>query len=384
MKIRGSPHKFNTPITLGTAPEPNSKNGGNKSVDEEIDTYLGGRRKRLLDEAKLAELEHVTEDEKTEAERSRRERELLQSGKINPTGQEENMEDTKKKIEDAAEVAAEAASAGVPTQDATALGTGKAKVVVIKPATGGGETSVEGKGGWSVIDGKPVRDPEGEYTFTQALKVAAVEKAKGSNDPLAVFKWMKEEGLLTGGKGDDFMSKFTSELAQKSVESVVGARADSGNNSAIESLRAEMGNLRQELRNATDPVASAKRVKDVYDSFKGMGLIPETSNTGTPIDDLKVKYEHEEKMETIKADRENKERLAGIADDMSERIGHGIAGEMRHGRGGREQKPSGSNLPTVHCDNCNIDFTVAPEATTATCPKCGTVYERHDQAPAES
>ncbi|GAI86165.1 unnamed protein product [marine sediment metagenome] len=79
----------------------------------------------------------------------------------------------------------------------------------------------------------------------------------------------------------------------------------------------------------------------------------------------------------------HKQRLGDIADDMSERIGHGIAEDMRHGRGGG--KPAGSKLPTVHCSDCNIDFTVAPEAQQATCPKCGVVYKRDDySAPAES
>lgn len=382
MKVKPGLQKFNTPIEVGTVSNVNTND--DQSVDEKIDAYLGDRRKRLLDEAKLAELEHATEDEKTEAERARKERELLQRGKLSPTSSKEgDMEGADKRVQDAAEVAAEAASAGVNPEDATDLGTGKAKVVVIKPETGGGEASDEGKKGWSVVDGKPVKDPEGEYTFSQALKVAAIEKAKGSNDPLAIFKWMKQEGLLTGSKGDDYMSQFTAELAHRSVEGIVGNKSGSSSSDAVEALRSEMATLRQELRTATDPIESAKRVRGVYDSLKAAGIIPEPSTGGTSIEDLREAHRHEERLEEIRADREHKERLAGIADDMSERVGHGIAQDIRHGGAG--VKSRGSNLPTVHCSDCNTDFPVAPEAKEATCPKCGAVYARDDySAPPES
>ncbi len=376
MKIKPGRQKYSTPIEVGTAYNVNTND--DKSVDEKIDTYLGDRRKRLLDEAKLAELAHVAENEKTEAARSRKERELLESGKLSPVGKEEDMEDTEKKIQDAAEVAAEAASAGVEPEDATALGTGKAKVVIIKPKSGG-EIPEEGKGGWSVIDGKPVKDTEGEYTFNQALKVAAVEKAKGSNDPLAIFKWMKEEGLLTGGKGDDFMSKFMAELAHKSVESLVGGKPGSGEASVAETLRSEMADLRRELRDATDPVASARRVKEVFDGFKGMGLIPEPSPGGASIDELKVKYGHVEKMEELRADREHKERLVDITADLPERIGRGIGEDIRRSRG-KERSPSrspSSTLDKIKCEECGTEFVVPPEAMekgVAICPKCGETY----------
>jgi len=306
MRVKLGRQKFNTPIEVGTASNVNTNN--DKSVDERIDSYLGDRKKRLLDETKLAELEHVAEDEKTEAARSRKERELLVGGKLSPIGKEENMEDTEKKVEDAAATAAAAANAGVNPEDATALGTGKAKVVVIKPGGGGGETSEEGKGGWSVIDGKPMKDPEGEYSFNQALKVAAVEKAKGSSDPLAIFKWMQEQGLLTGKKGDEYMSKFTAELAHRSVDDLVGGKHNSSDD-AIASLRSEIVTLRQELRTATDPVESANRVKAVYDSFKGVGLITEPSTGGgVALDETKEKYRHEEKMDEIRANRDHNDR----------------------------------------------------------------------------
>ncbi|GAH73425.1 unnamed protein product, partial [marine sediment metagenome] len=129
----------------------NVNTNDDKSVDKKIDAYLSDRRSRVLEQAKLAELEHVAEDEKTGAARSRKERELLQTGKISPIGEEGDMENTEKKIEDAAEVAAEAAGAGVDPAQAKDLGTGKSKVVVIKPPSAAGEAPAEGKGGWAVF-----------------------------------------------------------------------------------------------------------------------------------------------------------------------------------------------------------------------------------------
>jgi len=377
MKVRQSPKRFNTPISIGTASNSNTEVEGGKSVDEEIDVHLEKRSKRLIVGAKLAELESATERDLTEAARARQERLLVGAGRISPRGEEGNMEDTEKKVEDAAAVAAQAASAGVNPEDATALGTGKSKVIVIKPKTGGGEPSEEGKGGWAVIDGKPVKDPEGEYSFNQALKVAAVEKAKGSSDPLAIFKWMQEQGLLAGGKGDDFMSQFTAELAHRSVESIVGKPGSSSDNDAIGVVRAEMATLRQELRIATDPVESARRVRQVYDSLKGAGFIPEpsTGGGGISLEDTKEKHRHEERIDEIKANREHNERLTELASSIPDRIGRGIGEDMRRGRGPKGS-PS-STLDKITCE-CGTEFVVSPEAMEkgeATCPKCGMVYK---------
>ena len=383
MKVKPGHQRFNTPIEVGTVSNVNTND--DKSVDEQIDTYLSDRRKRLLDEVKLAELEHVAEDEKTGAERSRRERELLVGGKIGPRGQEEDMEGTEKKIKDAAEVAAEAASAGVNPEDATALGTGKAKVVVIKPGGDGGSGPTdEGKGGWSVVDGKPVKDPEGEYTFNQALKVVGAEKAKGSNDPLAVFKWMQEQGLLTGSKGDDYMSKFMGELAHRSVESIVGNKSGSSSADAIEALRLETATLRQELRIATDPIESAKRVSTLYDSLKAAGIIPEPRTSGTSTDDLKEEHRHEERMDEIRAGREHNERLTDLASSIPERVGQGIGEDIRRGRGkgGPKGNPSSSNLPRFTCEECHKEFLISPEAEKLgilTCPYCGMTYRSESE-----
>lgn len=372
MRVKPGHQKFNTPITLGTVPEPNSKNGGNKSVDEEIDNYLGDRRSRVLQQAKLAELEHVTEDEKTEAERARRERELLQTGKISPTSSKEgDMENTEKKVKDAAETAAVAASAGVNPEDATDLGTGKSKVVVIKPPEIGSGGAVEGKG-WEVADGKPVRDPEGEYTFNQALKVARLEVSRTSNN------------------GDK--KSLGEELAEAKMKlEALGIKVGSPPSTSPRPLKEEVAESVELLRTlgihvGTSQQASLKeQVTEAKSLLEGLGL--SIGQPGESIEGMREKFRHDERIEELGADRDHKERLAGIADDMSERIGHGIATDMRHGRGGQGQKASGSNLPAFTCEECHKEFPISPEAEAKgemTCPFCGMVYRDKSKEASEA
>lgn len=79
---------------------------------------------------------------------------------------------------------------------------------------------------WSIgDDGRPYRDPEGEYTFAQAQKVAQIDKAKSKNDLLEVMKWMKENQVgpsAGGGQGDPFTNTLMQKLAEKAVENLAG------------------------------------------------------------------------------------------------------------------------------------------------------------------
>lgn len=280
------------------------------------------------------------------------------------------METTNEKVANAAEVAAEAASAGVNPESAKDLGTGKSKVVIIKPEASEG---VKEGGGWSVVDGRPVKDPEGEYTFNQAHKVAALEAAKHSEDPMALFKFLKEEGFL-GDKKDDFLSTFMTELARKSVDNLVhppSGNSFSGSSEAT-TLREELKELRAEIQRSSDPVEAARRVKVMFDTFRSIGLLHEEAE-GKNLEVTKEEHHHDEKMEEIKADREYKQELTRIASDIPERIGHGIAGQFAEEGGGSE----GGGLETLECSDCHFKIPITPETgESVTCPKCEAVYLR--------
>lgn len=278
------------------------------------------------------------------------------------------MQETNKQVEDAAAVAAAAVEAGVNVEEATELGSGKARVVVVKP--GSSEQPPTG-GGWSVMDGKPVKDPEGEYTFSQALKVASLEKGKTDNEPISILKWLKQEGILGGGKGDEFMGTFMKQLALQSVDSIVKPRSP-GDSSGVEALRADMKTLRDELRIATDPVESAKRVKGMYDTFTSLGLIPE-SNEGTSLEQTRETHRYNERMEELKTDRSYKEKLGDAISELPERVGRGLAGQIMEGA---EASGSSGEVAYIICteEGCGTKIPITPGAPQATCPKCGTIY----------
>ena len=326
-------------------------------IDKQIDNYLGAKRTRALEEAKMAELLHVTEDEKTGAARARKERELVEDGKINPVkGEGVNVEDIEKKVADAAEVAAEAATAGVSAEQAAELGTGKTRVVVVKPESKEEDKEGAGKGGWSVFRGKPIRDTEGDYTFTQALKIAQLEVPSPTNnntkslaEELADAKAKLEAlGIRVGGPPPTQNRSLKDEVTEAMA--------------LLESLGLRVGT--NEQAPLKEQVAEAKAL------LGDLGLSIGTS--GESLEVIREKHQHDEKMEGLKTDKDYKERLTTIASSLPERIGRGMASQIGEGEGGS----SGGSLETILCE-CGFRIPVTPETgEQITCPKCGSIFTK--------
>jgi len=357
MKVKGSRQKFNTPIIIGGFPMSTDES---ESVDKQIDSYLENKRKRILEEAKMAELQHVTEDEKPGAARSRKEREGVEAGRINPVKGEEEGESTEEKVKSAAEVAAAAASEGVSAEQAVNLGTGKSKVLIVKPEPKGVS---ENEGGWSVVNGKPVRDPEGEYTFIRALKVAQLEvppaPTNGSKKTLAeelteAKQKLEALGIPVGG---------TPAKPRSLREEVIEAKE------GLESMGLCGGT--NEQAPLKDQVAEAKGL------LESLGLsigIP-----GESLETLKEKHHHEERMNELTADKEYKKNITEIAGSIPERIGHGLGGRLAEEESAGGGDSGGSELEYFTCEEegCGYKFPVPPDAgNKITCPKCGTIYSR--------
>ena len=372
--LRTKRKHFRTPIEIGTK----TIGSGPPDATQDIDEFLEKRRKRLLARAQDAELSKAATQDELDAARLRKEKDRTE--KTEGLIEEEDMETTQKKVEDAAEVAAEAVSAGVDTKDAKELASGKKKVVVVKSKAEDVPTGQEAKGGWSVLNGKPVKDPEGEYTFLQALKVCELERPKETgNSPIPILDWAEKKGLLGPGKSDEFMSSFMTQLAKQSVDNIVKPTSTS-HSSDTDALRAEMRELREQVRLATDPVESAKRVKELYTTYQGLGLI-QTGGGEESLDSLKEKHRHMERMDELQTERTYKESIATSLGDVVERAGRGFAHQMLEEGGGAEE-PGGAALEYFACTHkleggqlCGARILMPPGATEYTCPKCNTIYD---------
>lgn len=368
--------QFHTPIIIAggdASPTAASADERPLSVDEQISKRLEQRKKVILDREAVSALELAHEENQRDSARVRAEAKHIEETGKNPE------EDSMRNPERIAEVAAEVVKAGGSTEEAKDLATGKKPLAIIQSKAGEAATATqEGKGGWLVLNGKPVRDLEGEYTFSQALKVCELERPKdSSSSPIAILDWAEKKGILGPGKNDEFMSKFLAELATKSIDSIVKPAANPGRTDDTD-LRAEMKELREQIRLASDPVESAKRVKEMYTTFQSLGIV-QTASGGESLDALKVKYGHEEKMAEIDIDRDYKESIATTLGDTVERVGRGIAHQWRAESGaGPTEGGSEGGMDYFTCPEkgCGSQILIPPDSTTLICPKCGSVYQR--------
>jgi len=251
---------------------------------------------------------------------------------------------------------------------------------------GGREKTVE-EDKWTVLAGKPVRDPEGEYTFSQAIKVAAIEAGKDTKTDtgiLGVLKFMKDEGMMGNG-GNKEGDPITAQLIQKAIDHTYGDNA--GKSPEMETLRAELKDLREQVKQASDPLAAAKKVREMYEGFAEAGLITK-GNEGRPLEEIKEENRHKEEMEKQKADRDYKDKQIDVLSKIPKSIGQGLAGRIQESeepihRTSNKQNPKMEYLKCtgeIEQDDgetviCGFDIPIPPGAAKQiTCPKCGTVY----------
>lgn len=172
----------------------------------------------------------------------------------------------------------------------------------------------------------------------------------------------------------------------KIVNLVVGKKEADELKTVIASLDKKVDNMAKggvnkvEISKPLTPMEYAKQQKDYIDALKSLGLIPEKSppvtEKGEPLEIVKERHRHEERMDEIKADREYKQSLANTASEIPERVGRGIAGHFaEEGEGGSE----GGGLETLECSDCHTKIYITPETgDSVTCPKCGAIYSRKE------
>lgn len=285
---------------------------------------------------------------------------------------EGNMEDNQKKVEDAAHVAAEAASAGVGTEEAAGLGSGKSRLVIVKPEAGATPAPEEKGGGWIVLGGVPMRDPEGDYTFGQALKVAQLTAPKASSSDnkksLSLAEELAEAKQMLEALGVNVGPPPAPASAPRSLKQEVAEAMALLQSLGVNVKTNEQAPLKEQ-------VAEAKSL------LEGLGL--SVGVPGTSVEERRANFQHEEKMEELKTDRQYKEGLVGGIADLTESIGMGAGREiLKGGSVGSQGNPG--ELETLTCGKCGAKIYITPETKTRVqCPKCGEVYTREISPPAE-
>lgn len=109
---------------------------------------------------------------------------------------------------------------------------------------------------------------------------------------------------------------------------------------------------------------------------------PPLSEKGEPLEVVRERNRHDEKMEEIRDERAYKKALVEIAGDIPERVGMGIAGQIGEGN---DRGHADGNLEILQCEECHEKIYITPDTgNQVTCPKCQSVYTRHGkEAPDE-
>lgn len=157
----------------------------------------------------------------------------------------------------------------------------------------------------------------------------------------------------------------------------------------LKGLREEVADVKAGRYARQENVSPADALKQQIDLLKTaremateMGWVKqEATATGEPIDIVREKNRHAEKMKEIDVDSEHKERIGNIIAEIPERIGKGITSQLMT-EGGEESGTGG--LPTYPC-TCGHKIVIPPGAPDAIkCSKCGAVYTKGEKPPEQA
>lgn len=234
---------------------------------------------------------------------------------------------------------------------------------------------------WNVINGKPMKDPDGPYdTFIQALQVAELQVGKKGDGLLDTIKALKELGLIgnKGGGGNDINQTMATrylDLIEKGFP-----KASAGDSNELKVMRAELTSLRQEIAKASDPIEIGKKYMALKQSMVVAGFITEQGSTEESIESLREKNRHDEQMVIARAEAEAKLKNANTLADLPKRIGEGFISQFvgeDEGEGNKVEEKLPPGFTVMICDTCKHNIKIPPEAgDTIRCGHCGEVYTK--------
>lgn len=152
----------------------------------------------------------------------------------------------------------------------------------------------------------------------------------------------------------------------------------------IEELQKGSGKVAASEVKMPDPVTYFKQQAEGIKTFCDILGIPYPGTAakgtgGTNIEELKEKNRHDEKMEEVKTEREYKQGLNETLATIPENLGRGWAHHARES--GASGSAGNDGFEHLRCADCGTDITITPKTgAQVTCPKCGSKYNRNQQA----
>lgn len=174
---------------------------------------------------------------------------------------------------------------------------------------------------------------------------------------------MKMVGVIVGKRESDKLEDIIASLEKK-----------------VDDLAKGGGATKVEAQRIPTPMEYAKQQVEYINALKELGLIKEpvaTGPSGEPLEIVRERNRHEEKMEEVKSERDYKQSLSQTVANLPERIGHGIAGQFSEESGGGSSRGGNSGLKYITCteEGCGARFPIPPNAgKELECPKCGAIY----------
>jgi len=112
-------------------------------------------------------------------------------------------------------------------------------------------------------------------------------------------------------------------------------------------------------------------------------ILEQKPATGEPLEVVKERHRHAEKMEEIGVERTFKEKLADVVEDIPTNLGKGWAAEstLRHRQSNAPpSSPGTGSVSSFPCTKCKATIFVPPDMPAQVkCAKCGTVYQSDEE-----
>ncbi len=308
---------------------------------------------------------------------------------------EDHMTETN--AQDIAHTAAEAAEAGVTTEEAIDLATGKKRVVVIKSKE---RTAGDRKGSWAVVNGQVIKDPDGEMTLSEALQVAAAQNPgaklgwtvvsgkpiKTLDGEMTLSEAVQVATLEKKETGDPEVKELLKRLTQKDMDTrdaQLKAIADQ-NKAIIERLdnRGGTGGEKPALSKIGlyHPDHTIEEVELRPGEYR---MIPVGApvNTGMSVEETREKNRHDEEMAKITEDKHHKGSLRKIAADAVDSVTK-LGAQLALGDTGGAVAKDGITMFKCKNPECGKTFPIPADAPVQIeCPHCHKGYTDTSRLP---